>query len=127
MDEYLAFLYRITTRLDSAGIPYMVTGSMAFALYATPRMTRDIDLVIELSAESADRLVALFEDDFYLDAESVRQAILRTGMFNIIHNETIIKADFIIRKDEEYRRIEFSRWRSIAINGQSVRLFPLKT
>lgn len=32
-------------RLDRAGIPYMVSGSMAMNYYAQPRMTRDIDLI----------------------------------------------------------------------------------
>lgn len=30
-------------------------------------------------------------------------------MFNIIHNEWILKADFIIRKDTEYQVVEFAR------------------
>jgi hypothetical protein len=57
----------VTGRLESAGIPYMVTGSMAANYYAVPRMTRDIDLVVELSASDADRFCALFEDEFYLE------------------------------------------------------------
>ena len=31
------------------------------------------------------------------------------GLFNAIHQETIIKVDFIIRKDSPYRRVEFGR------------------
>lgn len=38
----------IAERLDGAGIPYMVTGSVALAVYATPRMTRDIDFVVQI-------------------------------------------------------------------------------
>jgi len=48
VDEQLRLLLEIAARLDSASIPYMVTGSMALAAYATPRMTRDIDLVVQL-------------------------------------------------------------------------------
>ena len=55
----------------------------------------------------------LFSDDFYIDIESVKVAIRDKQMFNIIHNEAIIKVDFIIRKDIEYRKIEFERRRSI--------------
>ena len=46
MNEQLEFVKQIASRLDSAGIAYMLTGSMALAIYAVPRMTRDIDLVI---------------------------------------------------------------------------------
>jgi hypothetical protein len=34
----------VTEKLEEAGIPYMITGSMAANFYAIPRMTRDIDL-----------------------------------------------------------------------------------
>jgi hypothetical protein len=34
----------------------MVTGSLATSLYATPRVTRDIDLVVELDSLTVDRL-----------------------------------------------------------------------
>ena len=122
MDDFLTFLQQIATRLDAARIPYMITGSMAFAFYATPRMTRDIDIVIALSPADTERLVSLFQHDCYLDPESITQAIRRHGMFNIIHNETIIKADFIVRKDDAYRRIEFSRRRAIDIGGVTIYL-----
>ena len=46
MTEELEVLSIVTRRLDSAGIGYMVTGSMAASYYAVPRMTRDVDLVV---------------------------------------------------------------------------------
>lgn len=42
----------------------MVTGSMAANFYATPRMTRDIDLVVELSETDIDCVVSLFQDEY---------------------------------------------------------------
>ena len=41
-------------------------------------------------------------------------------MFNIIHNEWIVKADFIVRKGDEYRKLEFSRRRDERIAGEAV-------
>lgn len=64
MTEELEVLTIVTGRLESARFPDMVTGSIAASYYAVPRMTRDIDLVVELSAGDADRLCALFEGDF---------------------------------------------------------------
>ncbi len=49
MTEELEVLTMIAERLEAAGIPYMVIGSFAANYYAVPRMTRDIDLVVELS------------------------------------------------------------------------------
>ncbi len=46
MTEELQILRAITNRVESAGMDYMLTGSVALNCYAQPRMTRDIDLVV---------------------------------------------------------------------------------
>ena len=46
------FLKTVVGLLDEAGVPYMLTGSLAAAYYATPRATQDIDLVIEVERRS---------------------------------------------------------------------------
>jgi hypothetical protein len=120
MNAEIELLKETARRLDRAGIKYMMTGSMAMALYALPRMTRDIDMVVEITPADADRLLVLFQDDFYIDAASVRAAIQSTGMFNVIHNESVIKVDFIVRKNEEYRLEEFARRRAVDVDGTPV-------
>jgi len=60
VSDELDILTSVAARLDRAGIAYMVTGSMAANFYATPRMTRDIDLVVELSVSDIGRVVGLF-------------------------------------------------------------------
>ena len=59
MSEELEVLRIVAERLRGAGIGYMVTGSVAMNHYAVPRMTRDIDLVVELSVADVDRGDAL--------------------------------------------------------------------
>lgn len=108
LDE-LEVLKIVIGRLESSGIQYMITGSIAANFYATPRMTRDIDIVIKVGEEDIEKLFTLFSGDFYIDREMIKEAIRNRGMFNIIHNEGIVKVDFIIRKDDEYRRTEFNR------------------
>lgn len=41
MSDDLDVPQSVTVQLERAGIPYMVTGSMAVNLYAVPRMSRD--------------------------------------------------------------------------------------
>lgn len=120
MDEQLEFVRLVTSRLDSVNIPYMLTGSMAMMTYSVPRMTRDIDLVVEVGFEEVDKIVSLFAGDCYVDRDSVEQATRRRSMFNIIHKEWIFKADFIIRKDEDYRREEFARRRKAVIQDMTI-------
>jgi len=118
--EELEVLTIVTGRLESAGIPYMVTGSIAANYYSVPRMTRDIDLVVELWAADADRFCALFEGDFYLDRDAVAAAIAERKEFNLIHQAYVIKVDCIVRKENDYRRTEFARQRRCSIEGHGL-------
>lgn len=79
------------------------------SLYTQPRMTRDIDLVVECAGTRTEDWVGLFGVDCYLSPEAVSEAIASGGMFNIIHTEWVAKADFIVRRNDEYRQTEFSR------------------
>ena len=120
MSEELEVLKEVTRRLDHAKIAYMVTGSIATNFYTVPRMTRDIDIVVELAEEDLGRFIPLFETDFYLDPQTVRDAVKQQGMFNLIQNEYIIKIDFIVRKDSAYRRREFSRRKRVAVDDRNL-------
>lgn len=53
MKDEFEVMRDVTERLEAAEIPYMLTGSMALNYYAQPRMTRDIDFVVELSGGDA--------------------------------------------------------------------------
>ena len=120
MDEQLEFVKLVVSRLESAGIPYMMTGSMAMSIYTVPRMTRDVDFVIECTPDDASRIAEMFKVDCYVDESSVRRAARERSTFNIIHSEWITKADFIVRKDDEYRKVEFDRRQSVDIGDVPV-------
>ncbi len=120
MSEELEVLKTVTGRLETADIPYMITGSMAANYYTVPRMTRDIDLVVELSGPDVDRVIELFQDDFYIEREAVETALRERTMFNIIHNAFVIKVDVVIRKESEFRFEEFSRRKRISVEGHEM-------
>lgn len=115
MSQEFEVLKLVCNRLDLAEIPYMLTGSFASHFYAVPRMTRDIDIVIEILKPELHKFFHLFKDDFYVVSNSIAEAIENEGMFNIIHNESIFKVDFIIRKDSSYRHAEFQRRRKLKL------------
>ncbi|MCE5295111.1 MAG: hypothetical protein LLF94_10940 [Chlamydiales bacterium] len=109
MADEIDILKQVCLKLEQVGLPYMLTGSFAANFYAVPRMTRDIDIVIEIFKPDVAKLIQTFEEDFYIDNEAIAEAIKHQGMFNIIHNESVFKIDFIIRKDSLYRNTEFQR------------------
>ncbi len=115
MSEELEVLKIVAERLEKAGISYMISGSVAANYYTIPRMTRDIDVVIELEQGDVEAFVGLFESDFYLSREVIKNEVSRRGMFNLIHNRHVIKIDFIIRKSSAYQQSAFSRRKQVLI------------
>jgi hypothetical protein len=75
----------ISRRFERAGIPYMLTGSMAMNYYAQPRMTRDIDVVIAISRDDVARVAELFQSDYYVSEENIRESFVHESIFNVIH------------------------------------------
>ena len=71
----LQLLERIVQSLEATNITYMVSGSIALNTYTIPRMTRDIDIVIELQKKDIDLFCKIFETGFYIDSETVREEV----------------------------------------------------
>lgn len=109
MNEQAAILKNIADCLERAGIDYMLSGSVALNYYAQPRMTRDIDLVVEIQMADIGRLATELGDDYYFDDQAVQMAIEHESLFNLIHYPSLTKIDCIVRKSQAYRRQEFSR------------------
>lgn len=105
----LNLLKRITQSLDAKHIRYMLSGSIALNNYTVPRMTMDIDIVVELHEENLKDFLSIFGDNYYLNKDAVKEETKRLGMFNVIDHETGFKVDFILRKNTEYRKFEFQR------------------
>ena len=105
----------VSHKLDQAGIGYMLTGSMAMNYYAQPRMTRDIDVVIAIGPTDVERMASLFEPEYYVSKQSIRDSIAHESVFNLIHHESVIKVDFMVRKQSEYRQVEFERRQKVSI------------
>ena len=117
MPKEINVLRDVSQKLLGAGIQYMLTGSLALSYYAEPRMTRDIDIVIQVGKKDTDRLIELFEGDYYLPRNAATRAIASETLFNVIHTREIVKVDLIIRKSSDYRRLEFERRREVKVEG----------
>lgn len=117
MSAELEVLQDTIRRLESAGIAYMLTGSVALSYYAEPRMTRDVDLVVELADLDPAAVAALFAPEYYVDEDDVRHAIAARTMFNVLHLEKVVKLDLIVRKHTPYRRQEFERRSRVSLPG----------
>lgn len=115
MKNELDVIRDIARRFTQGNIDYMLTGSLAMNYYAQPRMTRDIDVVVALEPQDASTISDLFSPDYYFAREAVLRAIAHESVFNLIHQEAVIKVDCIVRKSSVYRRLEFERRSPVTI------------
>lgn len=124
------FVALFVVPLNNLGIPYMVTGAVAVAIYGEPRFTRDLDLVLALSAEDLPRLAAAFpEREFYLpplEALEQEAALPRGGQFNLIHLQTALKADCYLSGDDPLHAWAMPRRVSHDVEGVTVWAAPIE-
>ena len=113
----LKLLKQVTQSLNENKIPYMLSGSVAMNIYTIPRMTRDIDIVINLKLEDIEMFAKIFKDGFYLYKEGIETEIKRRGMFNVIDFDSGLKIDFIIRKNTNFHINEFARKKCVSNFG----------
>jgi hypothetical protein len=119
LDEQHALLKIAIERLEHCGIPYMVAGSVAANSYMTPRATNDVDIVIKISEDDIDKLIAAFEEDFYINSrEAILDSLQRRYPFNAIYLATAAKVDLVPLKPEPFEQTEFKRRHPIMIRNE---------
>src|SRR5436189_5464854 len=105
--EQVDLLRRMTEALESLGIKYMVGGSMASMAYGEPRMTRDIDIVVDLTEDKVSALCQTFPPpDFYVSVTAAQQAVRNHSQFNVIHISSGNKVDLILVRNNAWGRTQ---------------------
>ncbi|MBI4238054.1 MAG: hypothetical protein HY696_06505 [Deltaproteobacteria bacterium] len=117
-----------TTPLETARIPYMVTGSMAAIVYGDPRLTHDADIVLALQAAHLPVLLTAFPlTVFYTPPEeaiATELARSQRGHFNVIHHASGFKADMYPVGRDPLHHWALSRITTLMMDGHSVRIAP---
>ncbi len=111
MKSMLEVFKEVIEILQDQNIEYMVVGSIASMIYGEPRLTRDMDIVVELQPSTVLSLSTFFPGNFYYlpPHEILSQEVVNRGQFNILHLETMLKVDVMIRKESKHAKEEFSR------------------
>jgi len=115
---------------NKADVPYMVTGSIVSILYGEPRLTHDIDLVVQIDTGRIEDFVGLFPiDAFYCPPKEVvhiESKRASRGHFNLIHHQTGLKADLYIAGADPLSRWGLSRRKEIEVEGIRFWIAPIE-
>lgn len=117
LEEVLVFVLR---RLHDQNIPYMLTGAVAVNYYGRPRLTHDIDLVVEVREKQIPALVTAFAQDFYASQEGITDAIVHRSSFNFIHHASGLKIDFWLVQGTPFDEERFARRQQVVLFDERV-------
>jgi hypothetical protein len=111
MDVFL----EVIQKLESENVQYMVVGSIASMIYGEPRMTHDLDLVIDILPHDAEKIENLFPlAEFYCPPiEVLKSEIVHRGQFNLMHHQSGLKIDLMLRKITPHSVAEFGRRKKV--------------
>jgi hypothetical protein len=117
MSSLLEVFSEVIRRLESNHLEYMIVGSIASIVYGEPRLTKDMDLVIDIPATDLKKISALFPlSEFYCPPDEVLiDECMRRGQFNLIHHESGLKIDFVFRKNSPHGKTEFERKKRVEL------------
>ncbi|PSB59507.1 hypothetical protein [Chamaesiphon polymorphus] len=103
--------------LNSANIPYYITGGVAAIAHGEPRATIYLDVVISVDLADLPTLAANFEAQGFYVAGLADVMACSLRCLNITHLETIENVDLMISGREECDLIKFDRSRSYTLPG----------
>jgi hypothetical protein len=105
-------LRHVVEVLEEQAVTYLLVGSLASGVYGEPRLTHDIDVVIELQPDQVAKLCEAFPPPEYnVSEKAAREAIAAAGQFNVIHPTSGNKIDFIIARRDAWGRSQVRRRR----------------
>jgi predicted nucleotidyltransferase len=98
---FRATLSRLLEILTRQGVRFHLTGGITSVAYGEPRMTQDIDIVVDNPslAVSLDAFMAAAQQaGFMFDAEAVRRAVAEKTMFQLFDMAEALKIDMYPRE-----------------------------
>ena len=116
LHEFFAYAVRVLEQLE---IPYMVVGGFAATTYGVPRLTIDVDIVVDMHLEQVRSLVAAFpEPDYYISEDSVSDSLASCYPFNVIDSNTAAKVDIVPIPRDPFTHAAFDRRQRIAYDPE---------
>ena len=126
--DILIALEPVAVTFERLGVRYHVGGSVASSAQGVARATLDIDLVADLGESDVSGFARDLEKEYYLDEQTIRDAVRRRTSFNLIHLETMVKIDVFVLKTRPYDREAFGRMiADTLLEGDDARQFYLAT
>ena len=95
--------------LESAGVYYMVAGSLSSNAFGSPRSTKDADVVVVLKPGQLDAVMAMVGSAFELDPQASFEAVTGTYRHIIQVVSIAFKIELFLLSRDEHDQMRFQR------------------
>jgi hypothetical protein len=117
--ELKAFFTYVVQVLERLDIPYMVVGGFAAIFYGQPRLTIDVDIVVDMKWRHIKPFVTAFPiPDYYVSEEGICDSLQRRYPFNVIEPTTGAKVDLVPLPCDPFTREAFDRRQRLAYDPE---------
>lgn len=113
MENLFQSIQALQRRLNDAGIPSIVIGGVAVAVWGEPRVTRDVDLKILLGRGEADRLLTVLAPDYSSLLPDPRQTLRQQAMV-FVQDTAGVRLDLLLA-DTPYDALAIQRGRDVQV------------
>lgn len=117
----LDLLLFVASQFRKAGIPLLLTGSLAVSYYGYPRATHDIDFVVITSERIRRKLAAVvsaFGNEFMRDSAPLMET---ERLYTLYHTLTAIKVDVWLEQETDFEN-KWKRKRVMTIQDNRIAL-----
>lgn len=126
--QELKLSLRFIKPMHKIGIEYLVTGSIAAVIYGEPRITHDIDIIVDLTTDFIEKFHDIYDEKrFYVPpVETLKIEAGRSsrGHFNLLDKESGFKADIYLKGQDKLHEWAFKKSVKGLIDSETVSIAP---
>jgi hypothetical protein len=108
-------------------VPYHLGGSYASSIHGIPRLTHDVDLVVDLDLDRVHDLSRALAGEFYVDEQAMGIAVVEHTSCNLVHFATGVKIDLFVKGVSAFDLVEFDRSVSVLLGDEAPRAVRVKS
>ena len=119
--EQADLLAHLVRTLEFLKLRYFVAGSVGTVFFGEPRLTNDIDVVVDLHPTQVEAFCRAFPaPEYYVSREAMLEAIRKESQFNVYHPASGVKIDVFIPSNSGFNESRFNRARRVHSIGSTV-------
>jgi hypothetical protein len=100
---------KVIDALNTCGVDYMVTGSLASNVYGIARMTKDADFVLHLKGDEINAIARSVAPTFRLDGQMAFETVTSTHKQVLRHAKSAFTIELFSLSNDPHDRQRFSR------------------